>query len=166
MKAEFVSLLGSHASLLYKIANAYCCDPSEREDLIQEIAAQLWRSFPRYDRGRSFSTWAYRVALNVAISFRRSARRRTGNLAAGSVIFEDIPAQQATNDDLECLHSIIGRFGDFDRALVLLYLDGYDHAASAEMLGITASNVATKLHRIKERLRRDVAAERAKENAS
>ncbi len=132
---------------------------------MQEIAAQLWRSFPRFDRTRSFSTWAYRVALNVAIAFRRSARRRTVKLATSIVTFDDIPAQQAINDDLESLHSIISRFGDLDRALVLLYLDGYGHAASAEMLGITASNVATKLHRIKERLRRDVAVERTKENA-
>lgn len=163
MKAEFARLLGDHASLLFKVANAYSSDPSEREDLISEITVQLWRSFPRYDASRRFSTWAYRIALNVAISYRRAARRYAGNLSI--VTFEDIPEPQAVNDDLELLHALIARFSDLNRALLLLYLDGYDHATSAEMLGISASNVATKLHRLKERLRRDVAIERAKENA-
>lgn len=166
MQAEFATLLERHASLLYKVANAYCREFSDREDLVAEIAAALWRSFPRYDRSRRFTTWAYRIALNVAISFQRRQRRHDANRAATAVRWENIPASPPVCDDLERLHGLIAALGDLERALILLFLDGYDHAAIAETLGISATNVATKLHRIKARLRRDAADDRAKENAS
>ena len=72
---QFVSLIQEHKRILFKICNSYCRDQSDREDLAQEIVYQLWRSFSSYNPDFKFSTWMYRVALNVAISFYRKEKR-------------------------------------------------------------------------------------------
>src|ERR1700741_2250101 len=72
----FGELLERHRGIVFKVAYSYCTHPDDRADLAQEIATQLWRSFPGYDANRSFSTWMYRIALNVAISQLRSSRHR------------------------------------------------------------------------------------------
>src|SRR5262245_56480787 len=73
---EFSEVLGRHRGIVVKVASMYCRHPDDRADLLQEIATQLWRAWPTYDRARSVTTWMYRVALNVAISFVRSQSRR------------------------------------------------------------------------------------------
>jgi RNA polymerase sigma-70 factor (ECF subfamily) len=166
VEATFVRLLEEHKALLFKVANAYSADRWQREDLVAETVAQLWRSFPYYDPARRFSTWAYRVALNVAISFRRSERRRSVHLIEDPIIIENIPEQSDSVSDFESVNALIAGLNDFDRALVLLYLEGYSHAECAEILGISTTNVGTKLNRLKTRLRRDIVAQRAEENVS
>jgi len=121
---------------------------------------QSWRAFPSYDAARSFSTWMYRVALNVAISYRRSAGSRDRHLAlVDQARLAAIPDPAATEPDdrLRELYRAIDHLDDLNRALVLLYLEGRDYREIAEVLGITETNVATKLNRLKERMRRDVA---------
>ncbi len=71
---RFRELLERHRRIVFKVAATYCRDPHDRADLAQEIAVQLWRAFPKYDGARAFSTWMYRVALNVAISHLREAK--------------------------------------------------------------------------------------------
>ncbi len=73
---RFEALLREHRRIVFKVAGVYARDRHDRDDLAQEIAAQLWRSFGRFDeRCAKFTTWMYRVALNVAISYARNARR-------------------------------------------------------------------------------------------
>jgi RNA polymerase sigma factor (sigma-70 family) len=151
----FSELLRRHAGLIHKVARAYCRDTADREDVVQEIALQLWRSRERYDRSSREGTWIYRIALNVAISFQRRERRhREGRLAPeGALIALAAGADAEPGADVECLLGCIEDLAALDKALVLLYLDGNDHASIAEVLGISVSNVGTKLHRIKDRLR-------------
>jgi RNA polymerase sigma-70 factor (ECF subfamily) len=73
--SEFTDLIRRHAGLIHKIAYAYCRGATDREDVVQEIAVQLWRSRDRYDERYRHTTWIYRIALNVAISFYRRERR-------------------------------------------------------------------------------------------
>ncbi|HPG95704.1 MAG TPA: sigma-70 family RNA polymerase sigma factor, partial [Dokdonella sp.] len=75
-RAHFSELLERHRKIVFKVANSYARLVDDRADLAQEISAQLWRAFPGYDESRSFSTWMYRIALNVAISHLRDAERR------------------------------------------------------------------------------------------
>jgi RNA polymerase sigma factor (sigma-70 family) len=79
-QAAFVERLERHRGILVKVVNAYCRDAVAREDLIQEIAAALWRAYPRFDGRAAFSTWTYRIAVNVAISFYRSETRKARNV--------------------------------------------------------------------------------------
>ena len=157
---EFLSRMESHRGILHKIANSYCRNPAERPDLIQEIVLQLWRSYDRFDDSHQFSTWMYRVALNVAISFHRSETRRTST----TIIAEDSALElaaaartvESNDDDIRLLYGRIHGLGGLDRALVLLYLEGHRHSTIAEILGVSESNVATKISRIKQDLRRDL----------
>lgn len=157
---RFLTLLDEHKKILYKVASSYCRDPEDRRDLEQEIVAQLWRSFGRYDESYKFSTWMYRIALNVAISFSRSETRRSrGRVPAGESILEIADPRESAEPDaeLQVLRGLIARLDELDRALILLYLDGNRHDTIAEILGISETNVGTKIGRIKARLRRDAA---------
>jgi RNA polymerase sigma factor (sigma-70 family) len=151
--AALTLLLRRHAGLIHKIAHAYCRDATDREDVVQEIAVQLWRSRERYDPRFKETTWIYRIALNVAISFHRRERRHRARRAP----LEAHPITLSPPPELGEEHArLLRRLDDLpplDRALVLLWLDGNDHASIAEVLGLSVSNVGTKLHRTKERLR-------------
>lgn len=153
--AEFSALLEVNRRLIFKVANSYGRGHAEVDDLAQEIAVQLWRAFPSYDPARSFSTWLYRIALNVAISWLRveAPRRRR------SVPFEPelhdaaVHAIDESDDGSRILRGFIQSQGPLDRALLLLYLEERPNAEIADILGITATNVTTKINRLKERLR-------------
>lgn len=156
---RFLLLLEEQKKILYKVAISYCRNPADRQDLIQEMVVQLWRSFDRYDDTFRLSTWTYRIALNVAISFYRSESRRARNtVPAEDSILEiaaDVP-EPVEDESLRLLHELIGRLDEIDRALILLYLDGNRYDTIAEILGISETNVATKISRIKQKLRRNV----------
>lgn len=153
---EFLSLLEENRKILYKVASSYCRNPTDRQDLTQEIVVQLWRSFDRYDERYKFSTWMYRIALNVAISFYRSESRRSRNtVPAEDSILEIADDRGAAEPDenLQLLQSFIEQLDELDRALIILYLDGNSYDTIAEVLGISETNVGTKVSRIKQKLR-------------
>ena len=156
---QLTDLIRRHARLIHKIAYAYCRDATDREDVVQEVAVQLWRSRDRYDQRFRETTWVYRIALNVAISFHRRERRHRErrlpvDVHAISIAAAPVPGpDDAPGEDVALLLRCVDALGALDKALVLLWLDGNDHASIADVLGISVSNVGTKLLRIKDRLR-------------
>lgn len=156
---RFVALLEEHKRILYKVANAYCRNREDRGDLIQETVTQLWRSFGQFDDRNRFSTWMYRIAMNVAISFYRSENRRIRETVPIDEFGLDLAAadrvMDAAGDDVRILHQFIGQLGELNRALIILYLDGHSHDEIAGIMGISTTNVATKISRIKQQLQRD-----------
>jgi|SRR5580700_660031 RNA polymerase sigma-70 factor (ECF subfamily) len=159
----FAGLVDRHRGILLKVAGAYCRDATDREDLIQEIVVQLWRAVRRFDGRSTFSTWMYRIAVNVAIAFCRSDDRKRRNVVpAEASLLEGIAAPEPPPEDdrLVCLRELIDRLEPLDRALMLFYLDDYSYGEIASMLGISETNVGTKIGRIKERFKRTLAAER------
>ena len=158
-QARFEALLARHRGIVFKVANTYCRDAEDRRDLAQEICAQLWRAYPRFDEARSFSTWMYRVALNVAISHSRSTSLRGRHLASlDPTVLAETPDQaaQEPDDRIRELYRVIGQLDAFNRALLLLYLEGRAYREISEILGISETNVATKLNRLKRRLRNEM----------
>ena len=152
----FSNLIEDHKRILYKVAHAYCQDATDRQDVIQEIIIQLWQSFDRYDHQYRQSTWVYRIALNVAISFyRRERRRKESSTSLTDGILEVINAEEPNDQDenIQLLHRFINQLPKLERALMLLYLDEKSYVEIAEVLGITPTNVATKISRIKQKLR-------------
>jgi RNA polymerase sigma factor (sigma-70 family) len=156
---QFEALLHEHRRIVFKVAGLYSRSASDRDDLAQEISAQLWRSFGRYDEGRArFSTWMYRIALNVAISQLRRERgsdddrleplqpHHLETVAGGEGLAEP-------DERLVMLHAFISQLDPLNRALILLYLEDRNYAEMAEILGISETNVATKIGRIKQKLR-------------
>jgi RNA polymerase sigma factor (sigma-70 family) len=157
--AAFLEQIDRHRGILFKVSGAYGRTAHDREDLVQETIVQLWRSHPRYDGRVAFSTWMYRIAMNVAISFYRSERRRRERVTAPESALDWVPAAENPPGDerLDVIHEFIERLDPLDRGLMLLYLDDYPYAEIAAILGISESNVGTKIGRIKERLKRSVA---------
>ena len=152
--ARFQALLEAHRGILFKVCNTYCRGFDDREDLAQEIVVQLWRSFGRFDDRLRFSTWMYRIALNVAISFYRRERTRTRHLLAGDERLLEVADESATvSEELTRLHQAIAVLDPLNKALALLYLDGHSHRDIGEVLGTSESNIGTRLDRLKRRLR-------------
>ncbi|QJR11010.1 RNA polymerase sigma factor CnrH [Usitatibacter rugosus] len=156
---RFLGELEAHKKILYKVASLYCANAQDRQDLMQETAVQLWRSHGRFDGRSSFATWMYRVALNVAISWVRDDSRRNRHVATDAHVIDTALADEATHDAPPHLRVFLGQLLEsldaLDRALVLLYLEGHDQDEIAAILGLTATNVATKINRIKTRLQRE-----------
>src|SRR5690348_187310 len=143
---QFEALLQQHRGIVFKVASVYARGREDRSDLAQEIAVQLSRSFGGYDPARAkFSTWMYRVALNVAISHARQAARdeQLEPLGAGHLeVLGDADVSQP-DDRLAALYAFIGRLDPLNRALILLYLEDRGYAEIAQVLGISETNVAT-----------------------
>lgn len=157
----FATLLERHRGIVLKVAGTYARDPDDRADLAQEIAAQLWRAWPQYDEARSFSTWMYRIALNVAIGFVRGNARRLRHAVPLDETLHDI-ADAASPDHeaqaaLRTLYRFIDTLEPLDRALLLLYLEERSTREMAEVLGLGESNVTTRIGRLKQRIRDHVA---------
>ncbi|ULU24857.1 RNA polymerase sigma factor [Dyella terrae] len=156
----FEVLLREHRGIVLKVASLYARSADDRNDLVQEICVQLWRSFASYDPGRArFSTWLYRIALNVAIS---SLRRMDGAERLEplqSHHLDTIGGEPSPEPDerLVLLYRVIGELDALNRALILLYLEDRSYAEMAEILGISETNIATKLGRIKQTLRSHMA---------
>jgi RNA polymerase sigma-70 factor (ECF subfamily) len=159
-KESFLRLLDQHGGIIRKVAAGYSSSLADRHDLEQEIALQLWKGYPRYSPDRPFSTWMYRIALNVAISFlRRHSRpgRQTISLEESEIEIADENARPAESDErIPLLQKVIASLPPLERALLLLYLDEHSYREIATILGITETNVATKLSRLKQRVREDL----------
>ena len=153
--ADFTALIGQHHRLIYKVANSYARGSDDVDDLAQEIATQAWRGFRSFDAARSFSTWLYRVALNVAISWvRTEGPRRNRTVPYDPDLHEPSTRDEVADDDgLRLLRSFLEAQAPLDRAVLLLYLDERPMADIADILGLTATHVTTKINRLKERLR-------------
>ena len=152
----FQTLLDRHKKILYKICNSYCRSPDDREDLAQQIVAQLWQSFRSFDGRVQFSTWMYRVALNVAISWYRRERTRTSHiLPADERLLDVAEATEPEPDDIRLLHQFIETLDELNKALILLYLDGHTNREIGGVLGISETNVGTKIGRLKTALRQE-----------
>jgi RNA polymerase sigma-70 factor (ECF subfamily) len=156
-REQFSELLERHRGIVLKVANTYCRAPWDRDDLAQEIAAQLWRAFPSFDAKRKFSTWMYRIALNVAISFVRSSGIRARHTVQFDESRHDIESPETDDNEdqarIELLHAFLEELDELNRALLLLYLDELSYRDIADVLGITETNVATKISRLKQRFR-------------
>lgn len=158
-KQEFAQLLQQHQKIVYKVVNTYCWQVDDRADLAQEIAIQCWRAFPKYDGQRKFSIWMYRIALNVAIS---SVRQKKNSLHFAVPLEEshhNIGADAIENKDEECircLQDFITQLDTLNRALMLLYLEDHSYSEIADIVGISETNVATKISRLKQRIRNEI----------
>ncbi len=151
----YLKILEDNKGLIYKVANSYCNNEEDRKDLFQEISIQIWKSLHRYDKQYKISTWIYRIALNVAISYYRKIKTRqyqTASLAETSVDIIDYQ-QDDTSEEIDRLFTFIHELKELDRAVMLLYLENNSYKEIGEILGISETNVATKINRIKIKLK-------------
>ena len=157
LQERFQTLVDEHKKILYKVCNSYCRDRDARDDLAQEIIIQLWRSFDKFDERYRFSTWMYRIALNVAISFYRRENTRTRYVISDEEhLLEAIDETENQPEDIRLLYQFIEGLDPLNKALVLLYLDGNNYREIADVLGISETNVATKINRLKNKMKQEL----------
>jgi RNA polymerase sigma-70 factor (ECF subfamily) len=154
-RQHFRNIIEQHKGILFKVARAYCPNEVDRQDLIQEMMIQIWQSIHRYNNQNSISTWLYRISLNVAISFYRKTTIRSNKHTTLNEQTEQIPTEDKTTSErqLNLLEQFISELKEFDKALMILYLEDKSHAEIAEILGMSVSNVGTKIGRIKDKLK-------------
>lgn len=149
----------AHGAALSRIARAYEAAPEKRVDLLQEIHIALWKSLGVFNGSCSLRTWVFRVAHNVAASHvlreRRRNRIRMVDLEELDAVAGAPDCQQAVAEHqaLARLTDLIRQLLPIDRQVILSYLEGMEGEAISELTGLSTSNVATKIHRIKEILR-------------
>ena len=154
-KERFIGILRDYKGILTKIIRSYCKNSEDWKDLEQEIIIQLWRALKNYDASYKLSTWVYRIALNVAISHYRRDLKRKNDAPLEEALFQVTadPAQEPYTERRELLYGFIDKLNEFDKALIILYLEDNTHKEIADVMGITETNVSTRLNRIKTKLK-------------
>lgn len=155
LSKEFTDMLSKHRGLLYQIIRTYGTAPEEWQDLEQEIILQLWQSYPNFDPKFKPSTWVYRIGFNVAVThFRLDQRRRKKEQdSAGIFVLKCAEEDPATAEQRAAMYTAIRRLSTADRPIVILHLEGLSYQEIADVVGISASNVGTRLNRIRKKLR-------------
>jgi RNA polymerase sigma-70 factor (ECF subfamily) len=154
-KQHFQNVIEQHKGILHKVARAYCPNEDDRQDLIQEMMIQVWLSIHRYNNQFKISTWFYRISLNVAISFYRKNTARANKYTELTEQLIETPVEDKSENErqLYLLDQFISELNEIDKALMILYLEDKSHTEIAEILGISVSNVGTKIGRIKDKLK-------------
>ena len=149
---EFLELVEENKKLIYKVSHMYCDNTIDKKDLFQEIIANLWKAYPSFKGNSKISTWIYRVSINTAISWIRDYIK-SGNHIEYTNVIPQIQDDCAINDLYDQLYCAIDSLSKIDKALILLQLDGYSYNEISEIIGLTKTNVATKINRIKLKLK-------------
>ncbi|HMM01654.1 MAG: sigma-70 family RNA polymerase sigma factor [Prevotella sp.] len=146
---QFLEMVRQNEGIIYKVTSFYTDTEHPLGDLYQEVVLNLWKAFPSFRGDSKYSTWIYRIALNTCISFYRRSKKNISYVD----ISMDIPDVVDNSEEIQELYKLINRLGKIERALVLLYLDDKSYKEIAEITGLTVTNVATKISRIKDKLR-------------
>jgi RNA polymerase sigma factor (sigma-70 family) len=152
---KFLQVINDHKQIIYRVISIYCKDNDDKKDVEQEVLIQLWKSFEKYDQQFKYSTWIYKITMNVAITFYRMNEKKLNKTSSiNDSIFNEIPNPIITeNENSALLHSLIQQLNEFDREILVLYLEDYSQKEIAELVGISVTNVATKINRIKNKLK-------------
>lgn len=155
-KHFFERTIEQHKGILFKVARAYCPNEADRQDLIQEMMIQIWQNIYKYDDQYKMSTWLYRISLNVAISFYRKSSTRAKKYTDLNEAIIETPVEDKSEQErqLNLLELFINELREIDKALMILYLEDKSHTEISEILGLSVSNIGTKIGRIKKKLKK------------
>lgn len=153
--------LTEYGGICHKLVRVYAFGHHDQEDLFQEIVIQLWRSIPKFDARSKESTYAYQVALFAAMAWSEKEIKRSSK-AAELVELDEQASLPSTELDsrVEWLYEEISKLKLVDRSLILLLLEGYGYREIAELMGLSESNVGSRLTRLKQK----IAASKPREN--
>ncbi len=156
LEQSFVKQLRDNQNIIHKICRLYTSGQDAHKDLFQEITIQLWKAFPKFRGDAKFSTWAYRVALNTAITLYRKSTRSISTVEyEGTRHFlrqEDYNYEE--EEQIKLMYEAVYQLNDIEKALVFMYLEDKDYAEISETLGISEVNARVKMNRIKGKLKK------------
>ena len=156
-KEALLSAINEQQGLIGKVASMYTNTVEDRNDLVQEIIYQLWKSVDSFDQRSALNTWMYRVAMNVAIYHLKASKRKVRTVPLDSNLLHtgDMNNHEAEEKWME-FKQHINKLNLLDKGIVLLYLENKSYEEIGQVIGISASNVGTKLSRIREKLKQQI----------
>lgn len=152
LKDEFVELITKYKDVIFKVCYIYA-EKDDVEDYYQDVLIQIWRSLPKFRGESSITTWIYRISLNTCISHVRKNTKGNVNkvpLLDVNLWENDIEKKQQVDE----MYSLINKLNKLEKAVILLWLENRNYEEIASVVGITKANVAVKINRIKEKLRK------------
>ena len=152
IELQFTKMVKEYRKTIYTVCYFFSKDTEEVNDLYQEILINLWKGFPNYRGESSLKTWIWRVSLNTCSNQERKKKSRiqTVPLSIDIDLYND---EDAGSRQIQMLYDRINRLDVFDRAIILLWLENMTYQDIADVVGISVSNITTRLFRIKEQLK-------------
>lgn len=150
-KHDFIRIIESNKGIIRSLCRAYYVSAEDQKDVFQDIVLQLWKSFATFRGDAEISTWIYRVSLNTILSKIRNDNRKINaqSISASELLLANAKA----DDDTELLHLVLQSLRDLDKAIVILYLEGYKTKEIAGILNLTPTNITTRMSRVKSELK-------------
>ena len=155
LEKDFLEKIEKHKGVVFKISKMYMDNFDDQKDLFQEITFQAWKAFPKFEGRSEFSTWLYRIALNTAITFLKSEKKRgfienkeTQNL---NIKYDEYDEEKEKN--LQKMYGAIHQLNEIVKALIFYYLQDFSGKEMAEQLGLSEGNARIKLNRAKNKLK-------------
>ena len=153
-ETEFLQIIRESERIIYKICYMYTSPHASLNDLYQEVVLNLWKAYPKFRHECKTSTWLYRIALNTCISYFRK-EKNAPQIVTLTTEADLMPNEKdPTQDMLKQMYQMINHLGQLDKSIILLYLEDKSYSEMAEITGLTVTNIATKLNRIKEKLKK------------
>ena len=158
LKKIFSEKVIESQGIIHKVCRMYCDNSEHRKDLFQEILIQLWKSYPSFRNESKFSTWMYRVALNVAIQELRKTKKKNSFFVQTNQFKEEFEENNSSLEDerLAQMYKAISHLNKVEKAIVMLHLDEKSNEEIAEIVGITQNYVRVKMNRIKIKLSKKI----------
>lgn len=154
MKADFLKIITKHQKILHKICHLYTDNSEDREDLLQEIIIQLWKSIAQFQEKSTISTWMYKVALHTAITHLKKSKKREVHQSniKESIDYQQLP-ELYDESDYKRLYIAVSQLNNVNKAIILLYLEKHSYEEISSLMGISETNVGVKINRIKKKLK-------------
>ena len=149
VEQEFLSVIREYERVIYKVCYLYTTPNATLSDLYQEVVLNIWKAFPKFRRECKISTWIYRIALNTCISFIRKEK----NIPEIVTLTQEADRSEE-DDETQAMLQQLYRMGQLEKSIILLYLEEKSYEDISEITGLTVTNVATKLNRIKDKLKK------------
>jgi len=151
---QFLKLIEQHSGILYKVSRIYMDSEVEQQDLRQEIIFQLWKSIDKFKGDSQFSSWMYRVGINTSITYFKKNKRRPDK----SELKTNIDIQEESQEDekesqLTHFYTAVKSLNKIEKAIILLFIEGYSHNEIAKQLGLSSGNTRVKLNRTKQKIK-------------
>lgn len=148
-KENFLHIIERHKGIIQSLCKVYYDNFDDQNDTRQDIILQLWKSFASFRGESQISTWVYKVSLNTILSKIKKEKRRPRKESINSFHENKSISSINSDDDLQLLNHFIQSLKDLDKAIVILHLEGYKNKETAQLLGLSPSNVGTRMNRIK-----------------
>lgn len=152
-KVEFLKIIEEHGRIINSLCSLYFRTIEDQKDMRQDVVLQLWKAFPSFRAESQASTWLYRVALNTILNRKKKEARRPDLDSLEQMDVSRLQMVSQTDDDLQLLKQIIALLPDLEKAIMVLHMEGYQNKEIGQMLDLSPTNVSTRMHRIKNRLK-------------